>query len=169
VYSLNVPLPSDVSARASTLARELGTARPRARGEHTLVVKRLGADDRTAFQRQATHVREALAGAPAFAAAVVDVDYFADPVTGSGPVVYLTVDSPGLHRIHTRLCDALAPVEGIEGEDYTPHVTIARGGSIEAARSLSTREIEPIEWDVSALHFWDAARATSAGSVSLPA
>ncbi|PSQ33488.1 phosphoesterase, partial [Halobacteriales archaeon SW_10_68_16] len=34
---------------------------------------------------------------------------------------------------------------------------------------LADREIDPIEWSVTELVFWDAERAQSAGSVSLPA
>ena len=169
MYSLNVPLPSDVPALATELARALSGARARPRGEHTLVAKRLGTGDRGTFQRQAARARDALAGAPVFEVRVAGVDYFPDPATGAAPVVYLAVESPGLDALHERLCDTVDPVDGIEGESYVPHVTIARGGSLDAAERLAAREVDPIEWTVTELHFWDAERGQRAGTVSLPA
>jgi len=169
VYSLNVPLPGDVPALATELARALPGARARTRGEHTLVAKRLGTGGRGAFQRQAARARDVLAGAPVFEVRVAGVDYFPDPETGAAPVVYLAVESPGLDALHARLCEAFDPVDGIEGEAYAPHVTIARGGSVDAAERLAARDIAPIEWTVTELHFWDAERGQRAGTVSLPA
>ncbi|MFC7133096.1 MULTISPECIES: 2'-5' RNA ligase family protein [Salinibaculum] len=169
MYSLNVPVPSEVSALAADLARDLPGARARTRGEHTLVAKRLGTGDRAAFQRLSARARDALTGAPAFAARVSGVDYFADPATGAAPVVYLAVESPGLRDFHERLCEQFDPVDGIEGDDYAPHVTIARGGSVDAAERLAVRDVDPVEWTVSELVFWDAERSQPAGTVSLPA
>lgn len=169
MYSLNVPLPSAVSALAAELARELPGARARRRGEHTLVAKRLGTGDRAAFQRLSARTRDALGGAPTFEARVAGVDSFDQPATGAAPVVYLAVESPGLDALHARLCEQFDPVSGIEGDDYTPHVTIARGGSVDAAERLAARDIDPIEWTVTELHFWDAERGQRAGTVSLPA
>lgn len=169
MYSLNAPTPGEVSALAPDLARDLPEARARPRDEQTLVLKRLGRGDRAAFHRLSARAREALAGAPAVEARVTGVDCFADAATGPSPVVYLAVQSPGLEALHRRLIEAFEPVEGIEGEDYVPHVTVARGGTLAAAQRLADREIDPIEWSVTELVFWDAERAQSAGSVSLPA
>jgi 2'-5' RNA ligase len=131
-------------------------------------VKRLGTGDRTTLQRVRPRVRDALAGTPAFEARVAGVDYFAEAADGPSPVVYLTVESPELARLHDRLCDVLDPVAGIEGEAYVPHVTVARGGTLDAAERLADREIAPVTWTVSELVFWDAERGVAAGSVSLP-
>lgn len=169
MYSLNVPVPGSVSALASELAREVPQARARTRENRTLVVKRLEDGDRTAFDRFAARAREELRGAPAFAARVTGIDYFPEAVSGPSPVVYLAVDSPGLVDVHRMLASAFDPVEDIEGDGYVPHVTIARGGSLDAARRLVDREIDPIEWDVSELTFWDAQRCQPAGTISLPA
>lgn len=169
MYSLNVPLPGAVPALATELARELPHACARTRGDHTLVAKRLGTGDRSVFQRRCARTRETLAGVPAFDARIAGVDYFETPATGKAPVVYLAVESPGLDAVHARLCEAFDPVDGIEGEDYTPHVTIARGGAVDAVQCLAGREIDPIEWTVSALHFFDADRGQRAGTLSLPA
>ncbi len=169
MYSLNVPLSGEVSALAADLARDLPGARARARGERTLVVKRLGRGDRSEFRRLAARTREALAGQPGFEARVTGVDLFEEAVAGPSPVVYLAVESPGLVALHRRLVEVFDPVEGIEGEDYVPHVTVARGGTVAAARRLAGRGIEPVEWPVSELAFWDADRGQPAGTVSLPA
>lgn len=169
MYSLNVSLPSEVTRLASDLSRELPSARARPRGEHTLVVKRLGTGDRAAFQRFAARTRETLADAPSFAVRITGIDTFDDPTTGSAPVVYFVVESPGLLELHDRLCATFDPVPKLEGDEYTPHVTIARGGSERAAERLTEREIEPIEWTVSELFFWDAEHRQPAGTMSLPA
>jgi 2'-5' RNA ligase len=169
VYSLNVPVPSEVAELATDLARALPAARARRRDEHTLVLKRLGTGDRAEFQRLAARARETLAGAPAVEVRVSGVDYFGDPASGPAPVVYLAVESPGLVDLHERLAAAFDPADGIEGDDYVPHVTVARGGSERAARELAGRAIEPVTWTVSELTFWDAERAQPAGTVSLPA
>lgn len=193
MYSLNVPVPGRVAALASNIARELPEATPRIRGEHTLGVKRLY-DDEHARNGQATGVgrggndagvtnggrgvdynrleartRELLRGQPAFEARVVELDYFSEAVTGSSPVVYLAVESPGLVELHRRLAETFDPLEEIEGDGYTPHVTVARGGSLERAKQVTERDIEPIRWTVSKLAFWDARRRQSVSTVSLPA
>ena len=169
MYSLNVPLPSDVTRLATSLARDLPGARARTRGEHTLVAKRLATGNRGEFQRIATRVRDTLAGTPAFEARVAGVDCFEVAADGQSPVVYLAVESPELERLHQRLCDAVDPVSGMERDDYVPHVTIARGGTVDAAERLAGRDIASIRWTVTELQFWDAERSLSAGTVSLPA
>lgn len=169
MYSLNVPVPADVAALASRLARELPGATPRARGEHTLLVKRLGDGTETPYNRLETKVREHLTGQPPFEARITAVDYFAPVPRGESPVVYLAVESPELKRLHDRLAEAFDPVDGIEGESYVPHVTIARGGSPELAAQLADRSIEPVSWDVTELVFWDGTRDQPVSRLSLPA
>jgi len=83
-------------------------------------------------------------------------------------VSYLAVTSPGLEALHQRLCEDFEPVADLEGEVYTPHVTIARGGSIQTARAVAG-DIEPIEWTVDELAFFDAEREAFVSRVSLPA
>ena len=169
MYSLNVPVPSRVAALAGDIATELPMARARARGEHTLGVKRL-AESPGAYDRIEARTREVLRGQPTFEIQVTEIDIFEDPPVGSAPVVHLTVDSPGLVALHERLAEVFDPVDTqIEGEGYTPHVTIARGGSLETARQVARRDIEPIRWTVSELIFWDAQHSQSVSSVSLPA
>lgn len=154
---------------ASDLADELPGARARPRGQHTLTLKRLGRDTATPYARLETRVRELLSGQPAFEAAVTGVDLFPDPPAGPGPVVYLTVESPPLRALHRTLAMAFDPVEGMEGSSYVPHVTVARGGSMERAEGMAKRSIEPVAWAVTELVFWDAERSQPVSRLSLPA
>lgn len=160
MYSLNAPVPSAVGRLASSLAAQLHDSDVRTR--HTLVVKRLGGGDRATV---ADAARTAMAGAPACEARVGGLDVFENPA-GRAPVVYLAVESPGLVQIHEQLCDAFEPVSGLEGDDYDPHVTIARGGD---ARRLLDREIDPVRWTVDRLELWDATARESVESIALPA
>lgn len=167
MYSLNVPLPGAVAQKAGEIARGLPDAEPRERGARTLVVKRLGTGDAQQYHAIEARAREALAGTAPFAARVDRVDVFETVPTGTAPVVFLAVESPGLVELHERLCEAFEPVDAIEGDAYTPHVTVARGGSLEAAREVAG-PIEPIEWAVDTLAFFDAERGEFASRVSLP-
>lgn len=173
--SLNVPVPGRVAAVAGDLRPALA-AFERVEERHTLVCKRLGEAGRDAAGADPagleTRVRRALAGAPAFEARVSEIGAFEEPWAGPGPVLYLAVESPGLHEVHRRLCEALGVVEGIEGGEYVPHVTLARGGgeaAEEAVERLLETEFEPVTWTVGELLFWDARYDEVVGRVSLPA
>jgi len=169
VYSLNVPVPAQVARRASDLARELPNAHARPRGSHTLGVKRLVNERDESYSRLETKVRELLTGQPAFEVRITSIEYFPDAPTGSSPVVYFAVESAELERLHDRLAAVFEPVDEIEGDGYSPHVTIARGGSLDRARELAARGIDPVTWTVDELIFWDSKRCQSVSSVSLPA
>jgi len=170
VYSLNVSLPSSVTSLAGQLGRELPRARARPRGEHTLVVKRLGSGDHAAYARIEARARDAIRGTAPFEVRLTGVEQFEVAATGPSPVVYLAIESPELRALHDRLCEAFDAVEGMEGPDeYVPHVTIARGGDPAAAKRLVKRDIDPIEWVVEELVFFDAERGQSVSRVSLPA
>jgi len=118
------------------------------REDHFLLLKRLGEADHVA---QLQHRAHRARGCPAVEAEITAIDYFADPLLGSAPVVYLAVESPGLEAIHADLTEAFETVDGLEGGDYVPHVTLARGGDLETAKRLADHEIEPIRWTVSGL------------------
>lgn len=169
MYSLNVPLPSEVPRRAAAIARELPRATPRERGTHTLLAKRLGRGDATEFARYEAAAREAVAGTAPFGVRIGRVDVFAEAVTGTSPVVYFAVESPGLIELHERLCERFDPIEDLGGEDYVPHVTIARGGSIDAARAVAGPLDDPIEWTAESLAFYDVERGVRTSEISLPA
>jgi 2'-5' RNA ligase len=169
VYSLNVPLPSAVPRLATDLARRVPGGTARTRGEHTLVAKRCGDGDATAFGRYEARARERLAGTPPFECRIERVEYFESAASGPSPVVYLAVDSPGLEAVHDALCEEFPPVEDIEGEAYVPHVTIARGGALDTVRELAGPVDEPVQWTVEELAWYDAERGVTASRLSLPA
>lgn len=167
MYSLNVPVPGRVARLAADLAPQLAGFE-RVRHDHTLVVKRLGSPEPHEFSRVQTRVREALAGLPPFEARVSGVDVFEQPAAGPAPVVYLAVESPGIQQAHERLLREFPPAAGVEGEDYVPHVTLARGGDRATARRLAGRDLGPVDWTVEELVFWDADHGGAAGTVRLP-
>ena len=169
VYSLNVPVPAQVGALATDIARSLPEARPRSRGTHTLGVKRLTTSTHDSYNHTEARVRELLVGQPSFEVRVHQIDYFAEASTGPSPVVYLGVESPELRRLHRELAEAFPPISGIGGDAYTPHITVARGGTLADAKRVAERDIDPITWTVTELLFWDATHRQPVSRLSLPA
>jgi len=165
VYSVNVPVPGRVRQLADRLYPDL-VGFETVREDHSCLLKRLGEADHVAQLQHRAH--RALEGAPAVEAEITGIDYFADPPLGSAPVVYLAVESPGLEEIHAELTEAFEVVEELEGADYVPHVTLARGGDVETAKRLADREIDPVRWTVSELEFWDGTYKLPVSRVSLP-
>jgi len=174
VFSLNVPVPGSVARLASGLYPQL-VAFDTLREQFTLVVKRFDASMLEAgppdYQLSALrkHLPEVVAGTPAFEARADSIDYFETPTRGTGPVVYLPVDSPGIGDLHWQLVDAYGAVEGLEGDNYVPHITLARGGSTVDADRLTHQSIEPVSWTVSELLLWDSRYRESLTRYSLPA
>lgn len=164
MYSLNAPVPGRVRRLVDELQPAL-VPFDRRRERAAIVVKRLGDGRADAI---ADRLRVAMAGSPAVEAKITGIDYFETPTNGPGPVVFLDVESPGLHRIHRALGDEFDEVEGIEGRNYRPHLTLARGGDLEDARRLATRDVDPITWTVSELQFWDAGLDEAVRRISLP-
>jgi len=179
-YSLNAPVPGEAKRLAADLLPRL-TAFERVRDDHTLLVKRFGGKAESgrrgesgASHRLATlrkRVRPVLEDMPPFEARLTGIDRFERPIRGSGPVIYFGIESPGIYRVHRRLVEEFGAVADLEGEDYTPHVTLARGGSPETARELVDEmgEVGPIEWTVSELRFFDPRYRETVGCVPLPA
>lgn len=168
VYSLNAPVPGSVQRLGGDLRGELlgfDTIRERP----TLVVKRFGDLDPAEYADVEERARRVLAGTPVCEARIPGIDVFERPPTDPAPVVYLAVESPGLRAIHERLVAEFGSAGDIEGEGYTPHVTLARGGDWETARQLTDRDIEPVRWTVTSLSFWDGRFGERISSISLPA
>ncbi|MDJ1433002.1 2'-5' RNA ligase family protein [Halostagnicola sp. A-GB9-2] len=166
MYSVNVPVPGQVRKLASDLYPSL-QAFETTREDHSMVLKRLGdADHISQLQHR---FNRALEGTPAVEARITGINYFADPPLGTAPVVYLAVESSGLESIHHELTSAFEPVDDLEGADYVPHITLARGGDLEDAKRLASRELEPITWTVDGLEFWDGTYKLPVSRVSLPA
>lgn len=166
MYSLNVPVPGEVARLAEELRPSLYQF-DSVRDQHTLVVKRFG--NRDDYDRLEMQVRTALVGSPAFEAKIGEIDCFENPARGDGPVVYLAIESPGLRKLHRELVAEFDPIEGIEGDDYVPHVTLARGGNPDVAQQLAERDIDPITWNVTRVQLWDATYDEPTATISLPA
>lgn len=167
MYSLNVPVPPAAERLAADLHSQL-TSFDRVRDRHTLVCKRFEADEGE-YDRLRERLRVALSPTPAFEARVTGIDAFETPTHGPGPVVYLAVESPGLHDLHERLVEAFGAVDDdLEGPAYVPHVTLARGGGAEAVDRLRALDIDRLTWTVSELHLWSRPRREAAWTVSLP-
>lgn len=191
MFSLNVPLPPAVDRLADELHPRL-VEFERIRERRTLVCKRIGADDvrtgggRTgggsgdgsnvrgttadrdrAIAELRERLRPVLAGAGPIDLRISGIDHFRYPTRGPGPVVYLRVESDDLRRVHRRLCGVFDPVPGMEGDDYTPHVTLARGGDVEAARRLSAVDVDPIEWRTRSLEVYDPDFREPAATIDL--
>ena len=168
VYSLNVRVPGEVSRLAEELRPALLDFET-IREHHTLLCKRLGDAPAGGTARLHKQVRAAIAGAPPFEARITGIDYFARPPVGEGPVVYLAVESPGLRQVHGRLVEDFSTIEEFQGDDYVPHITLARGGDVAAARRLAEREVESVTWTISRLALWDARYREEVAGFSLPA
>lgn len=177
MFSLNVPLPPDLDRLIDDLHPKL-QGFDRVRDRHTLVAKRFGVDDVAddAGWSPPKHVALAslrddlvplLAGTGPFDASITAIDVFEAPTQGPGPVVYLAVESDPLVRLHHRLCAAFDPVEGIEGDEYVPHVTLARSGTRDALDDVVHTDIDPIEWRVHELALYDPEFREVAGRIEL--
>lgn len=162
MFSLNVPVPGRVRRLAGELHPELA-AFGRIRDRHSLLAKRFDSDlDAAAdsLPRLRERLRPLLrraAPAGGLDLRVTRLDYFERPPRGPGPVVYLAVESPDLRALHRRLCDAFGTVAGLEGDDYVPHVTLARGGSVADAADLAERRpVDPVAWTAGELRIRDS-------------
>lgn len=176
MFSLNVPLPPAVERIADDLHPRL-VPFDRVRERHTLVCKRVGLEDLPVAGR-APHkdrglaalreeLRPLLAGTASLDLRVAELDAFERPAQGPGPVVYLAVESDDLRRLHGRLCGAFDPVEGIEGDDYVPHVTLVRGGDPDAVERLRAADIDPVTWTATELAVYDPEFREVAATVPL--
>ena len=166
MLSLNAPVPGRVARLAADLHPEL-VAFDEIREHHSLLVKRLGDPDHLPPVQH--DVRRTLAGAPAFEVGITGVGCFPDPPMGPAPVLYLRVESPGLRAVHGRLVERFGAVDGLEGDEYAPHVTLARGGDEAVAERLTRLDVEPVTWTVNELRFRDARYGETVSTVSLPA
>jgi 2'-5' RNA ligase len=161
VFSLNVPVPGQVKRLAGDLHPEL-VRFDRIRERHSLLAKRFDTgldDDADSLPRLRERLRPLLRrhGGGGIDLRVTRLDYFETPPRGPGPVVYLAVESPDLHALHRRLCDAFGTVAGMEGEAYVPHVTLARGGNVADAADLAEgRAIDPVEWTAGEVRIHDS-------------
>lgn len=205
MFSLNVPVPPAVDRLVEELRPELGRFE-RIRERRTLVCKRLGADllsdphrppeKDAALSQLRSELRPLVRGTGPFRVEITGIDAFEEPTAGPGPVVYFVVESESLVRLHWRLVRAFGGIEEIEGEEYVPHVTLARGmkqatnefgtesnefnnvrdefgrqGGSDVERELdrlrsAVGEISVV-WEVDELELWDPEFRESAGRIRL--
>lgn len=175
MFSLNVPLPPAVSRLAAEHAPALAGFDVRPERERTLVCKRLGSPAPDEVPGIETRVQRALADARVapFEARIREFGVFEAPPSGPAPVIHLAVESPGLRAVHDRLCEEFAPAPGVEGDDYAPHVTLARGSDdplrTPDVASLAGCEVGPVSWTVDELVLYDARHHERVRGLSLPA
>jgi 2'-5' RNA ligase len=164
VASLNVPVPG-------TVRRELEALRPRladfdsVRETPTLLLKRF--DGARSVHEIESEVRLAVADTGPFDVRLAGLETFENPVAGPGPVLHLALESPGLRRLHRRLVDRFGAVDGLEGEEYVPHITLARGGDADGLAELTEASVDPVEWTVAELWLWDPRREERLGRIDL--
>ncbi|WP_435062025.1 2'-5' RNA ligase family protein [Halobaculum sp. EA56] len=169
MYSVNVPVPWAVRRLAASLEPDL-TGFASVRDRHTLVVKRLDGRDLDDLHRIRERLRPALRGVAPFDLRVSGIDAFEDPPLGDGPVAFLAVeavagtagegaDRDPLRTVHDRLVREFGAVDGLEGAEYVPHVTLARGWDgrgdpAEGVERLRERDLEAVRWTVDELGIW---------------
>lgn len=164
--SLNVPVPAVVR-------REIEALRPALSGfdsvreQPTLVAKRFSGSVPTAAIE--SEVRLVLTDVTPFEVRLDGVGSFEQPVSGPGPVAYLAVESPGLVELHGQLVETFGAVEGVEGDQYVPHITLARGGEAGELARLETVSVDRVSWTVTELWFWDAREEARTGRAALTA
>ncbi len=183
MFSVNVPLPPTIGRVADDLHPKLAGF-DRVRERRTLVCKRIDANDVINSDARGDHnpdrsralgrlremLRPVLADVDPFDAAVTGIGVFEAPTAGPGPVVHLTVESGALVSLHRRLCASFDPVEGVEGDAYVPHVTLARGGGAvddAVVDTLVDVDVDPVVWRVDGLELYDTAVREVAGRVGL--
>lgn len=162
--SLNVPVPGAVRGEIEALRPRLADFET-VRETPTFVLKRFDGD-RSAHAIE-SDVRLAVADTGPFEVRLAGLETFEDPVAGPGPVLYLAIEGQRLRRLHRRLVDRFGAVDGLEGEEYVPHITVARGGDVDGLAELTEVSVEPIAWTVAELWLWDPRHEERLGRIDL--
>lgn len=152
MVSLNLPVPGAVRREIEALRPQL-SAFDSVSETPTLVLKRFDGSRSTHVIE--SEVRLAVADTRPFDVRLSGLDTFEDPVAGPGPVLYFAIKSRGLEALHRRLVDQFGAVDGLEGAEYVPHITVARGGTVDGLAELTEQSIERVAWTVSELWVWD--------------
>lgn len=156
MYSLNAPVPEEVIGVCERYRDRLERFENTV-DEHSLLAKRFHRRSPGEIEQLGMELDERLARWSPIPARIDGFDVFVDPPVGRGPVVYLTVMSPGLVSLHRELVDTYGTViSSIEGDGYVPHVTVARGGSRTAIAAITDVAFDPIDWSIDQLVLWDA-------------
>lgn len=168
VYSLNAVVPPAADEFRDELAEVLDPFEDR-RDPLTLVVKRFGSRSNTELASLTRTLGEMLEQWGPIAAEIDGVDVFVDPPGGPAPVIYLGIRSPGLESLHRQLVDRFGVVDqAIEGAQYTPHITLARGGPRTGIDSVTNTSLPSHEWTIEELMLWTARHDSVVTRFSLP-
>ena len=150
MWSLNVSMPQNIVRAIKEVT--LGVSGWEEICEDpTLVIKRFEKGDVDGHVE--SEIRLLLEGVEPFDIEIGNLERFDVAERGSSPVLYLEVKSPGMKALHETLVDVFGSVKGVEGENYIPHITIARGGSGDYIEfdGLSC----DTEWTVEMLELWN--------------
>jgi 2'-5' RNA ligase len=176
-YGLNVVVPNSVRGLAAELEPALSPF-DHIRDRHTLLLKRF--EGERSRHRLRERVVDCLAGAEPVDARITGIEAFWNPPAGSSPVVYLSVESPGIWALHRRLVEEFGRVPGLEGDEYTPHVTLARDlpadtetavgsmGADDPVAALKRRDLPELTWTVDELGLWSKEYREFVTRFSLP-
>ncbi len=150
VWSLNVSIPQNIVRAIGEVTSELGQG-GEVNEELTLVIKRF--EKRDLDGHLESEIKILLENVEPFVVEIGNLKMFDVADRGTSPVLYLEVKSRGIKLLHETLVSSFGCVEGVEGENYIPHITIARGDGVRGVDfsdfSCSTR------WTAEILEFWD--------------
>ncbi|MFB6188052.1 MAG: 2'-5' RNA ligase family protein, partial [Halobacteriaceae archaeon] len=164
-FSLNIPVAGEVKQETNQFTPYLTDFE--VRDHFTFVIKRFQ-EDRDRIDQIQKRTRHALSGMSPFSVKITGIDCFRNPPKGDGTVVYFAVESSQLLDIHKQLCDEFGIVQPLEGDEYSPHITIARGNNEKTIETLLSQSIKPITWQVNHLEFFDPVKQELLGQVGLP-
>lgn len=168
VYSLNAAIPAAAIEQRDELLEHLESFET-VRDPLTLVIKRFGTPDSTALSSLERSLGEVLNEWGPMRAEIDGIDLFMDPPSGPSPVIYLGVSSHGLEALHRDLVDRFGVVDpAIEGENYIPHITIARGGPRVAIDELRDISLETHQWTIETVMLWSSRHDKPVKQFSLP-
>ena len=161
MWSLNAMIPRKIAEMIHSFGPELN-GWEEINTDHTLVIKRFQETNlREGFESE---MRLLLEKTDAFEIRIKGMDIFSSVPKGSSPVLYIEIESKDLRKIHGELIDVFGVVEGLEGKDYIPHITFARGhkdGLEKFEKNLDATDI------VRVLEFWDREKYKSRGKIFL--
>ncbi|HIJ12598.1 MAG TPA: 2'-5' RNA ligase family protein [Halobacteriales archaeon] len=150
MWSLNVSIPQGIVRAIGEITPVLG----RGEGiveEPTLVIKRFEKEDLDGHIE--SEIKFLLENVEPFIVEIGNLEMFEVADRGTSPVRYIEVKSIGIKVLHETLVSVFGCVKGVEGENYIPHITIARGSG---AKNLDFSDFSgPIQWTANTLEFWD--------------
>ncbi len=161
MWSLNAMIPRKITEMIHSFGPELNGWED-INKDHTLVIKRFQEiNSRDNFESE---MRLLLEKTDPFEIRIGDIDIFSSVPKGSSPVLYIEIESRDLVKIHEKLINVFGVVEGLEGKDYIPHITIARGHKNGFERFEKNLDATGI---VKVLEFWDREKYKSKDRIFL--